>query len=976
MSEEEAGQKMENKCPKCGASLPSGVLAGLCPACLFQQGAANDTAAPPETAAFQPPSVEVVAALFPQLEIIQLLGKGGMGAVYKARQPGLDRIVALKILPPQSAGGAGFIERFNREARALAKLNHPNIVAVYEFGQVNGLPFFIMEFVDGLDLRQLERAGKLTPREALQIVPQICEALQFAHDEGIVHRDIKPENILLDKKGRVKIADFGIAKILGREQDVAITETGGAIGTPHYMAPEQMEKPTTVDHRADIFSLGVVFYEMLTGELPLGKFSPPSSCKVEVDVRLDDVVLRALEKDPERRYQHASQVKTAVDTIAGSAAPPIAAPAVNAGVFARQVLDRDYTLDIRSCVRRGWALVRSDFWPFVGITALILALLTFASSLGVSTIREGSFGDHSVEMTSAFAILVWGPLMGGLCLYFLKKIRSEKATVETAFCGFSHRFLHLFLAGFVTSLLTWLGFICLVLPGIYLLVAWMFTLPLVVDKQMEFWPAMELSRKMVTKHWWKLLGFALVMSLLFFGGVLLLVVGVFVMSPLILAALMYAYEDIFSGIIPAAAPAPLGFGPSGTAVLPGAPPRSPRSIIVGWSPATRIALAALVLLVGVLGIKLMMPRHRPFDMPFNHREVEASIPPSPPDTPELSGLASTEETADSVKNTSPGVFGPVIERELQARATGTNQFLNLDTERLLTPSAEVTNALATSDGPVAEDKFWKTLNIPKDSRRFQYISWLQESGADLMFDGNGQIISFDGIFRTAHGDNSTNWDDWDGLTPEQTRAAIELDDWERRAAEARTHGEPLPPAPVSGGSSQSAIKLHSLQPEGPAVNLLTRDQSVNWFFKTREGRMGILQIVRFSDNPPAATIRYKLLQQATADGTKPELAMSSEARKATWAALDDRLEAASSMNEVAEKDQPLAAVATDAAKVGAVNIVKRALGKMFDPMKRDGAAHDAARLLAKRGQRKQAIELAKGISDYTVRDQTLSELAE
>jgi serine/threonine protein kinase len=137
------------------------------------------------------------------------------------------------------------------------------------------------------------------------IVPQICEALQFAHDEGIVHRDIKPENILLDKKGRVKIADFGIAKILGREQDVAITETGGAIGTPHYMAPEQMEKPTTVDHRADIFSLGVVFYEMLTGELPLGKFAPPS-CKVEVDVRLDDVVLRALEKDPERRYQHAS----------------------------------------------------------------------------------------------------------------------------------------------------------------------------------------------------------------------------------------------------------------------------------------------------------------------------------------------------------------------------------------------------------------------------------------------------------------------------------------------------------------------------------------------------------------------------------------------------------------------------------------------------------------------------------------------
>jgi serine/threonine protein kinase len=276
MNELEAKPEMENKCPQCGATLPSGTLAGLCPACLLKQGVA-DTATQPESAPFQPPSVEEVARLFPQLEIVGFLGKGGMGAVYQARQPALDRLVALKILPPQAGGGTGFAERFNREARALARLNHPNIVGVYEFGQVNGLPFFIMEFVDGLNLRQLEHAGKLSPREALQIVPQICEALQFAHDEGIVHRDIKPENILVDKKGRVKIADFGIAKILGPERDVTITETKGAIGTPHYMAPEQLENPASVDHRADIFSLGVVFYEMLTGELPLGKFSPPSS---------------------------------------------------------------------------------------------------------------------------------------------------------------------------------------------------------------------------------------------------------------------------------------------------------------------------------------------------------------------------------------------------------------------------------------------------------------------------------------------------------------------------------------------------------------------------------------------------------------------------------------------------------------------------------------------------------------------------
>src|SRR6266487_3652806 len=289
MNEAEADSSMPKKCPQCGATLPEGALAGLCPACLLKQGAEAETSTQSEAEKFQPPSVEEVAKLFPQLEILAFIGKGGMGAVYKARQPALDRFVALKILPPQVASGTGFAERFNREARALARLSHPNIVAVHEFGQVNGLPYFIMEFVDGLNLRQLERAGKLSPQEALKIVPQICEALQFAHDEGIVHRDIKPENILLDKKGRVKIADFGIAKILGREPDVALTQTQGVLGTPQYMAPEQVEKPQSVDHRADIFSLGVVFYEMLTGELPLGKFSPPSARSVQVDVRLDDV---------------------------------------------------------------------------------------------------------------------------------------------------------------------------------------------------------------------------------------------------------------------------------------------------------------------------------------------------------------------------------------------------------------------------------------------------------------------------------------------------------------------------------------------------------------------------------------------------------------------------------------------------------------------------------------------------------------
>jgi hypothetical protein len=186
-----------------------------------------------------------------------------------------------------------------------------------------------MEFVDGASLRQLLDARKLSPQEALAIVPQICDALQYAHNAGVVHRDIKPENILLDKNGPVKIADFGLAKLMGRDpKDLALTGTGQVMGTPHYMAPEQLEHPQEVDHRADIYSLGVVFYQMLTGELPIGRFAPPST-KVQIDVRLDEVVLRALEKEPDRRYQQVSEVKTRVETIVqtspAAAAPPPAA---------------------------------------------------------------------------------------------------------------------------------------------------------------------------------------------------------------------------------------------------------------------------------------------------------------------------------------------------------------------------------------------------------------------------------------------------------------------------------------------------------------------------------------------------------------------------------------------------------------------------------------------------------------------------
>nr|WP_246114625.1 serine/threonine-protein kinase [Rubripirellula tenax] len=267
------------------------------------------------TAAFAPMSVARLAELFPSLQIIELIGAGGMGAVYKARQQGLDRVVAIKILPEEFGHDVKFALRFTREARTLAKLNHPNIVALYEFGHVADTYYFLMEYVEGSTLRAVVKAGELTPPHALAIVPYLCDALQYAHDKGVVHRDIKPENILLSVDSSVKIADFGLSRILGNEsQQQSLTGTHQVMGTPRYMAPEQFEGTHNVDHRADIYSLGVVIYEMLTGELPIGRFAAPST-KVEIDVRLDDVVLRTLEKEPQRRYQNASQIKSDVQSI-------------------------------------------------------------------------------------------------------------------------------------------------------------------------------------------------------------------------------------------------------------------------------------------------------------------------------------------------------------------------------------------------------------------------------------------------------------------------------------------------------------------------------------------------------------------------------------------------------------------------------------------------------------------------------------
>jgi predicted Ser/Thr protein kinase len=413
-------------CPQCGTPLPVNTPDAQCPKCLLNVGMGTQPEAAegarPTKSDTPPPTPAELAPHFPQLEILELLGQGGMGIVYKARQPHLDRLVALKILPIDAAVGELVADRFRREARTLARLTHPNIVAIYDFGETNGIFYLVMEYVDGANLRELERSGQLGPVEALKIVPAICDALQYAHDQGIVHRDVKPENVLLDKQGRVKIADFGLAKILGRPApELALTRVRQVMGTPNYMAPEQIEHPLEVDHRADIYSLGVVIYEMLTGELPIGHFELPSQ-RVEIDARLDQVVLRALARERERRYQHVSEVKSDVETIAASPAqvtPPAADIATRQCLQALQAV-RGPAIGLVAIGILNWILV--PLYAVVGVyflahqgnevsgtafTVALLALMVCSSFMIVAGLKLKALeAYHAAMLASILSILV------------------------------------------------------------------------------------------------------------------------------------------------------------------------------------------------------------------------------------------------------------------------------------------------------------------------------------------------------------------------------------------------------------------------------------------------------------------------------------------------------------------------------------------------------------------------------------------
>lgn len=303
------------RCPECGEVIAEDAPEGVCPSCLLLQGVSDFSGDAEKRESSRSIDVADIAPSFPKLKILENVGGGGMGTVFKAQQSGLERTVALKILTAGSSS-LEFHERFLREARAMAKLSHPGIVTIHEFGEVDGFYYFIMEFVEGESLANRLRKGPIPPEESVGIVTAVSEALEFAHGKGIIHRDIKPGNILIGSDGSVKVADFGLAKlVLDDSADAfSLTMENQSIGTPFYMAPEQRVCSAKVDHRVDVYALGVVLYEMLTGKPPELDYDPPSET-AGVDQGFNTLVRAATASDPDQRIVSAAAFRDQLKAI-------------------------------------------------------------------------------------------------------------------------------------------------------------------------------------------------------------------------------------------------------------------------------------------------------------------------------------------------------------------------------------------------------------------------------------------------------------------------------------------------------------------------------------------------------------------------------------------------------------------------------------------------------------------------------------
>jgi serine/threonine protein kinase len=282
-----------------------------------------------------------------------LIGQGGMAAVYRGRQVNLGRPVAIKILHREHGTDYAYAERFRREAQVLAQMDHPNLVSVYDLGLLgDDYLYYVMELIEGTDLHYLLAQGQMTPVQAVHIATTVCDALEYAHRHGLVHRDIKPANILLANDGRIKVADFGLAKRFDPTVTL-LTRTNMAMGTPDYAAPEQYDPQVVIDQRADVYGLGVVLYQMLTGRVPRGAWEPPSVI-AGTDPRLDAVIVNALMPDRMKRYGSATEFKQALlglppvrpasGTMAALPTPPMTAPGSTRPIAGRVLVLEDDSL--------------------------------------------------------------------------------------------------------------------------------------------------------------------------------------------------------------------------------------------------------------------------------------------------------------------------------------------------------------------------------------------------------------------------------------------------------------------------------------------------------------------------------------------------------------------------------------------------------------------------------------------------------
>ncbi|MBN1355432.1 protein kinase [bacterium] len=327
-------------------------------------------------------------------ELLDQLGQGGMAVVYLGVQSSLNRKVAVKVLPVQFAQSKELVGRFDREAQIAAQLNHPNIVQIIDRGKQDDTLYIVMEYVDGESLDRIMARGELTIGKIVEYSLQICEALEYAHGKGIVHRDLKPSNIMIDRHtGRAKITDFGIAQLTDHAAGMStLTTQNAALGTINYMSPEQRTDSHTVTHRTDIFSFGVMLYQMLTGKLPLGHFKLPSQLNHDIPMGFDAIVKKCLQENPDERYQSAIELRAALADITGW-----------------QTKYKDLAVKVQHSVRqigtRTSPIIRGNRWFWVaatGIVALIAVVVLANRNLFKITSRdaESATGESVVPVAS------------------------------------------------------------------------------------------------------------------------------------------------------------------------------------------------------------------------------------------------------------------------------------------------------------------------------------------------------------------------------------------------------------------------------------------------------------------------------------------------------------------------------------------------------------------------------------------------